>query len=199
MHAVGAADLTQSEGGMIPSNEDSALSRLTHGQLDCLVLVDQHYSSKEIAQYLKISPHTVDMRIRQALQILSVERRGEAARLVALSEHGAETYQRLIHQSPELASSLSDRQQEGAVGIQIRHADRAGETSLSGSKTEQGPLHGLSPLPMPFATRSSPRNQMTTGQRLLWIVIIALGSAFAAGLYLAGLESLSRMVDGHGL
>src|SRR5678815_2536091 len=59
------------------------IARLSAGQLDCLRLVDQLLSSKEIAAELKISPHTVDQRIRQALAILGVERRAQAARIVA--------------------------------------------------------------------------------------------------------------------
>ena len=59
------------------------VARLTSGQLDCLRLVDRHLSSKEIAAELRISPHTVDQRIRQALAILGVERRTQAARIVA--------------------------------------------------------------------------------------------------------------------
>ena len=58
------------------------VAKLTRGQLDCLLLVDQHLSSKEIAAELNISPHTVDQRIRGALHILAVERRTQAARLV---------------------------------------------------------------------------------------------------------------------
>ena len=46
------------------------VARLSRGQLDCLLLVDQHLSSKEIAAELHISPHTVDQRIRGALQTL---------------------------------------------------------------------------------------------------------------------------------
>src|SRR5690606_4335578 len=60
------------------------VAKLTEGQLDCLRLVAQHLSSKEIAVELGISPHTVDQRIRQALQTLGVSRRAHAARLVAL-------------------------------------------------------------------------------------------------------------------
>jgi len=43
------------------------VAKLSEGQLDCLRLVDQHLSSKEIAVELGISPHTVDQRIRQSL------------------------------------------------------------------------------------------------------------------------------------
>jgi len=35
---------------------------------------------------------------------------------------------------------------------------------------------------------------MSGGQKLLWIVLIAIGSAFSAGMYLAGLESLTRLI-----
>ncbi|HET9398553.1 MAG TPA: helix-turn-helix transcriptional regulator [Sphingomicrobium sp.] len=170
---------------------ETRVARLTKGQLDCLLLVDQHHSSKEIAVRLGISPHTVDQRIRQALQILGVERRQQAARLVA---RNSEPYQRLIHQSPDIEANLPLDQSEGAVGIQIRHADRAGEADASGILTEQMPPVSGSPLPLPFATRSQPRNEMSTGQRLVWIFLIAIGAAFSAGMYLAGLESLMRML-----
>jgi len=34
---------------------------------------------------------------------------------------------------------------------------------------------------------------MSIGLRLLWIFLIAIGAAFAAGMYLAGPESLARL------
>lgn len=167
------------------------VERLTPGQLDCLRLVDQHLSSKEIALELGISPHTVDQRIRLALQALGVERRSQAARLVA-NELGP--YQRLIDQSPYIEASPDKGQSDAAVGFQIRHADRAGEAGGVGVNTEQVPAPNWSSLPLPFATRSHPRNEMSVGHRLLWIFLIAIGAIFSAGMYLAGLESLSRMI-----
>jgi hypothetical protein len=61
-------------------------------------------------------------------------------------------------------------------------------------ETEQRPANSWASLPLPFATRSQPANEMSVGVRLLWIVLIAIGAAFSAGMYLAGLESLSRMI-----
>jgi DNA-binding CsgD family transcriptional regulator len=167
------------------------VGRLTAGQLDCLRLVDQHLSSKEIAAELAISPHTVDQRVRQALHILGVERRTQAARIVAL--HSG-PYQRLIHQSPYIEPSSPSGHPEAAVSHQIRHADRAGEVGEAGFLTEQRPASFRPPLQLPFATRSNPRNEMSVGQRLFWIAAIAIGAAFSAGMYLAGLESLARML-----
>ena len=168
------------------------VARLSAGQLDCLRLVDQHLSSKEIAAELHISPHTVDQRIRGALHILGVERRSQAARLI--SQHCG-PYQRLIHQPPYVEPDRSAAQPGSTVSIQIRHADRAGGTGDAGFITEQRPASFRSSLQMPFATRSNPRNEMSVGQRLLWIVLIATGAAFSAGMYLAGLESLARLLD----
>jgi DNA-binding CsgD family transcriptional regulator len=169
------------------------VARLTPAQLDCLLLVDQHLSSKEIAAELHISPHTVDQRIRQALAILGVERRSQAARVVAQAKG---PYQRLIHQSPYIPANVHSGHPEAAVSHQIRHADRAGEAGEAGFLTEQRPASFRSSLQPPFATRSNPRNEMSVGQRLFWVAAIAIGAAFSAGMYLAGLESLARLLKG---
>ena len=176
----------------LPAEMEQRVRRLTAGQLDCLLLVDQHMSSKEIAAQLGISSHTVDQRVRQALQILGVERRAQAARIVA--RHRG-PYQRLIHQSPHIAATPTHAHPDPAIGIQIRHADRAGRVLDGGFITEQRPAPGPF-LQLPFATRNNPRNEMSVGQRLFWIVTIAIGAAFSAGMYLAGLESLSRLING---
>jgi DNA-binding CsgD family transcriptional regulator len=168
------------------------IANLSAGQLDCLRLVDQHLSSKEIAVELGISPHTVDQRIRQSLHTLGVARRAQAARIVAQS---SAPYQRLIHQPPHIEPSARNGDDGAAVSNQIRHVDRAGKTwDGSGFHTEQKRGSSWSSLQLPIATRSHPRNEMSVGLRLLWIVLIATGAAFSAGMYLAGLESLARLL-----
>ena len=170
------------------------VARLTAGQLECLGLVYQHLNSKEIAGRLSISSHTVDQRIRQALHILGVERRSEAARMVGEAGLLPRAYQRLIHQPPHIDGTCDDDHQGEAISHQIRHADRTGGIGPAGVITEQISAERQSLLTLPFATRSQPRNEMSVGFRLLWIVIIAMGATFSAGMYLAGLESLSRML-----
>src|SRR5690242_8105555 len=133
LRGVGVA-LDQSEGAHdVPHEANDSrervllaerVARLTQGQLDCLRLVDQHLSSKEIAAELHISPHTVDQRIRQALGILRVERRTQAARIVA---QYTGPYQRLIHQPPYIETAPVPTQPEAAVSHQIRQAGRARE------------------------------------------------------------------------
>lgn len=63
--------------------DEAVIDRLTSGQVDCLLLVRQHLTSKEIAPRLGISRHTVDQRIRRALKTLGCTGRAQAAQLVA--------------------------------------------------------------------------------------------------------------------
>jgi DNA-binding CsgD family transcriptional regulator len=87
------------------------LSVLTEGQRDCLRLVYQHMTSKDIARILNVSPHTVDMRLRTAMRALSVASRIEAARLLVQEEAGGEVapdaYQPLIYQAPDVAGATN--------------------------------------------------------------------------------------------
>ena len=183
----------------VPHNRDSAdgrVARLTAGQLEVLRLVNQHLNSKEIGSQLGISPHTVDQRIRQANRTLGVSRRAEAARLIAEAE-GAAPYQRLISQPPYIDPQPISPETDGAAGFQIRHAGCTEGTGGFGLETEQGTdsTRSLS-LQVPWSTRSNASNRLGVGQRLLWIGLIAIGASFSAGMYLAGLESLARLVKG---
>lgn len=77
------------------------VARLTSGQRACLELVDDHATSKEIALRLGISRHTVDARLRQAMQILGVTSRREAA-VIWRAASGSEEYQQFAYQPPHI-------------------------------------------------------------------------------------------------
>ena len=152
---------------MVPEDPNNTIEQLTQGQIDCLLLVHQHLTSKEIGPRLGISPHTVDQRIRTALRILGCKRRSQAANLVAL---------RLGHERVFLL-------QRDVAELFVQH-----QANLPEGKSSKSIL-------LPFATRDHPNNEMSISLRLFWIVAIAAGSAFSAGMYLAGLESLSRLIQ----
>jgi len=140
--------------------------------LECLLLVQEHLTSKEIAARLGISSHTVDQRMREALKVLGVERRIEAAKIVARSKPDVRLFQ---------------------------HERLADEPFLEQSSALPGSESGhLRSMPLPFATNDRADNDMSVGLRLLWILLIALGAALSAGLFLAGLESLGRMISHNG-
>lgn len=147
----------------MPSSLEHSVQSLSEGQADCLLLVNEHMTSKEIAERLGISRHTVDQRVRGAMRTLGVYKRTEAARIVAQSKHHAGLF--------PLGSQI-----EPYVEHEVAGRSRS--------------------IAMPFPTRQRPVNEMGIGLRLLWILGIAVGAAASLGMYLAGLESLGRMM-GH--
>ena len=62
---------------------EDLIEALTPRERECLLLVDRHLSSKEIARRLGISEHTVVTHINRARQRLGSVSRYEAARLIA--------------------------------------------------------------------------------------------------------------------
>jgi len=180
-------------------------STLSEGQLEVLRLVNRHLNSKEIAARLGISSHTVDQRVRGAIRRLQVTRRSEAARLVDSFDRAqglstdtldppAPPYQRLIHQAPDIDPEPAADQIDGAVSFQIRHADRTGRDGAGRFETEQGTLRS-GPSLLPWSTPQQPSNGWNVGQRLAAILGIAIIASFSAGMFLAGLESLARLVQ----
>jgi DNA-binding CsgD family transcriptional regulator len=103
-------------------SSNPGLATLTDGQRDCLRLVYNHMTSKDIARILRVSPHTVDMRLRTAMKALSVGSRIEAARLLIQEETGGmvppDTYQSLIYHPPEIAREIepANLKQPGSSG-----------------------------------------------------------------------------------
>jgi DNA-binding CsgD family transcriptional regulator len=64
------------------SKSNQVPHNLTNRQKECLSLVNQGYSSKEIAHLLAIAPTTVDSHIAAAMTVLGASTRGQAARLM---------------------------------------------------------------------------------------------------------------------
>jgi DNA-binding CsgD family transcriptional regulator len=74
------------ERGMVNTEMDptspNLVAKLSARQRQCLLLVREGYSSKEIARKLGISPSTVDSHIGTATQLLGFDDRRQAARTV---------------------------------------------------------------------------------------------------------------------
>jgi hypothetical protein len=144
--------------------------------------------------------------VRGAIQRLGVTRRSEAARLVAAFDEGnghsaapvsdpLPAYQRLIHQAPHIDAGPDESQIDGAVSFQIRHADRTGGDGADRLETEQRTVRTRPLLFLPVSTPEQPSNGWSVGRRLATITAVAIGASFSVGMFLAGLESLARLVQ----
>lgn len=193
-------------------------AQLSDGQRDCLRLVYDHMTSKDIARALEISPHTVDMRLRTAMKTLGVASRIHAARVLAEYERANPAYQPLIYQAPAVAEAAD------AVTVGSPASTASDEYATQHSDPRFSPDFGPSaggpprpagaPLPLRDDTTIAwgrkgergyqtplagsvpwgPRNTLTPGARLAWIAAIAIGSALGFGAILGALEALKNLL-----
>ena len=168
------------------------LARLSEAQLLCLRMVFMHMSSKDIARELKISPHTVDQRLKAAIQILGVDSRVEAARLLARAE-GGDTYQPLVYQPPDIAGHPPI----APIPVLVDHGD-ADRFSGRAMREDQAAFdavfrHSYSPKTLPLPIGGGNPNDLSPWQRLGWVIAIMLLVTLTFGVFMAGLEALSRL------
>ncbi len=168
------------------------LARLSDGQRTCLRMVLMHMSSKDIARELGISPHTVDQRLKGASKILGVDSRVEAARTLARAE-GAAAYQPLVYQTPDIAAAPPP-------APIIAHLDHEGADSLSDRAMREdqaafdlGFRQPPQPISLPLPIRGARPDDLGPLQRLGWAVAIMFAVVLTFGIFVAGLEALSRL------
>lgn len=103
------------------------VSCLTDKQKEVLRLVAQNLNTKQIARIIDKSAHTVDQRLRQAIKMLEVGDRFEAARILAEVE-GRQTYQPLIYQPEGVVESTETELfgGQGLPGTPVAEERRAG-------------------------------------------------------------------------
>ena len=143
------------------------LDRLTEQQRACLRMVYQHMTSKEIAPVLGIEPGSVDQHIKAAMRTLGVGERRAAARMLAEHEAAGE--------QPADADRVLEMHEEQA-GFEAGHARPL-------------PAKFQPPLPI-WGGKPSDLGPL---RRLAWIFAIMLMVALSFGVFLAGLEALSRV------
>lgn len=125
----------------------SRVARLTAGQRACLELVDDHATSKEIALRLGISRHTVDARLRQAMQTLGVTSRREAA-VIWRTAAGTDEYQPFAYQPPHVAMMATPEDKEASA---TEYRNDAGEGDGFGDiGGSDAPVHAVPGHPGQF-------------------------------------------------
>jgi DNA-binding CsgD family transcriptional regulator len=168
------------------------IERLTDKQRECLRMVYRHMETKEIARVLGLSPDGVTQRIKTAMKTLGVDRRRDAARILAEAE-GIAPYPRQVYMSRDIASPPEP--------VMLAPSTESGwQGSLSGGamREEQAVFKAASSfrprgLQLPLPIRGGTPNDLNSWHRLGWILAVMLTIAFMFGVFLAGLEALSRL------
>jgi DNA-binding CsgD family transcriptional regulator len=197
---------------MTTGSQFACPDRLSEGQKDCLRLVMLHFSSKEIARKLSVSPHTVDKRLKTAISIMGVTTRVDAARILARSEaNGASQStapaqsapfflqnagdQSLVYQRPDLSFGPDIGTIQSSPGEWNPAADKAGNMlqqqqmafeSHSGWQSNAGFL-GL------VSRGDNQVNDLTVPGRLIAMCAIVAVSILTFSLFVSVIEGLSRL------
>jgi len=169
------------------------VKRLTDKQRECLRLVFRHMETKEIARELGLSPDGVTQRIKSAMKTLGVDRRRDAALILAEAE-GLTAYPRQVYQPRDVASAP-----EPAMLAPSTEGAWQGSSSGAAMREEQAafvvaPQSRMPSLPSP--TRGARPNDVGWQMRLAWIAGIAIGIALAFGGLVGGVEALTRLIRG---
>jgi DNA-binding CsgD family transcriptional regulator len=169
---------------------DRGFAELTDKQRDCLRLASQHMSSKEIARVLGISASAVEQRLKYAVRAVGARDRREAARLFSQWEQscGEITY------GPAVVEGAPSPMHPAVTGAQSSDAWERPQLADSAGYFDpmwDQPVSRAIFLPIPGQGRSPA--SLGKGQRALWIAGITLCILLVFGVFVAGLEALSRL------
>ena len=181
-------------------NVNSRVEKLTEAQKQCLRLVADLMSSKQIARALQISHHTVDQRLKRAQSILNVSGRAEAARM--LMSYEAETggldsdiYESLVYQSSDLPQYRYARN-DGSSADEWSPSVDSGETEL---RESQAFIFDQPARASKWSTLFSAlfevdrENQLSISARLGLMLLIMMTGLIAFALLVSVAEGLSRI------
>ncbi len=170
------------------------VGRLTEGQRDVLRMVNRHMETKEIARALGISPDGVNQRIKTAMRMLGVNKRRDAALMLADAEE-TDPYQPLVHPPLDIVPDALS----ATFGLSTESGHEPGPASIGAMREEQaafeaGPqLRQKSGFRLPLPVRGGRPGDLNALQRLGWILGAMLLIALVFGVFLAGMEALSRL------
>ena len=175
--------------------------KVTDPQKQCLRLVADLMSSKQIARQLDISHHTVDQRLKRAQAILGASGRAEAARM--LLNHEATTkigdpgsYQNLVNQSPDLPHYRYARN-EGALIDEPSPSVDSVKTELRDEQMFIFDTNVEAPDQSTLFSalfETNRENRLTIGERVVVMLLIMFTGLIAFALLVNLVEGVSRLV-----
>lgn len=148
---------------------------LTPRERQCLRLVAEFKTSKEIERELGIAKSTVDGYLAEAVRKLGARDRRRAALLLAAHEG---------------AGRGEPRPQAESGGDPARVASAAAAAAIPAAQGGPGDWRAV----LPLRRRDARHNTLPPQQRLLWIVLLALGMMIGFGMLATGLAALTDVV-----
>lgn len=169
--------------------DDTRFDRLTKRHRECLAGVRQLQGSKEIAGALGIEKSTVDSYLTEAVKVLGARNRRDAALMLDAHER----------------ASPADNRAPDKVGADSARLVPLPETAPSDASPDER-FVGQPAIPderpgrftrwrLPYRRKGQADNDLSIGDRLIWIQVIAVGSAIGFGMLASGLQVVTELVE----
>ncbi|MDQ2892236.1 MAG: helix-turn-helix transcriptional regulator [Pseudomonadota bacterium] len=173
-------------------SDQTRFDRLTKRHRECLTGVRALQGSKEIADDLGIEKSTVDSYLTEAVRILGAKNRRHAALLLAENEEIA---------APRLAENAPHKIGADSARLAPLHGSLPSDISPGEQVVgqpdgrEQALRHRFSSIGLPYRRKGQANNDLSVGDRLIWIQAIAVGSAIGFGMLAMGLQVVTTLVE----
>lgn len=181
---------------------DSArFERLTRRHRECLRGVRDLKGSKEIADDLGIEKSTVDSYLTEAVKLIGARNRRDAALRWAEYEaaqanvSASNNEQKSELPTPDKIGGHSARLVEPAASPPSPSVPDEVIVGAPGVSGELPLRRGSSGIRMPFRRKGQRGNDLSVGDRLIWIQAITLGIAIAFGMLMTGLQVLTGLIE----
>jgi DNA-binding CsgD family transcriptional regulator len=181
--------------------DPSRFDRLSRRHRECLRGVRDLKGSKEIADALGIEKSTVDKYLTEAVKVIGARNRREAALLLA--GHEAGPTETIRYNNKDMPSEGDpDKMRGDSARLSDPSADLPSAASpdevIVGTPGYAGDTlsRPRSPgIPLPLRRKGQRDNDLTVGDRLIWIQAITLGIAIAFGMLMTGLQVLTGLIE----
>ncbi len=173
-------------------SDQTRFDRLTKRHRECLTGVRALQGSKEIADYLGIEKSTVDSYLTEAVRVLGAKNRRHAALLLA--EHDDATGIDAPDDAPDKMGADSARLVPPTESLPSDVSPGEQVVGQSDDR-EQASRHRLSSIGLPYRRKGQADNDLSVGDRLIWIQAIAVGSAIGFGMLAMGLQVVTTPVS----
>ncbi len=181
--------------------DPSRFDRLTRRHRECLRGVRDLKGSKEIADELGIEKSTVDSYLTEAVKVLGARNRRDAAlQWAAYDAAGPD----LSHSSArEIVQDITPHKiggdsarLSGSVAV-LPSTVLPDEVIVGAPGVSEEPLSKprSSGIRLPFRRKGQRGNDLSVGDRLIWIQAITLGIAIGFGMLMTGLQVLTGLIE----
>ncbi len=168
----------------------SRFDRLTKRHRECLQGVRQLKGSKEIADELGIEKSTVDSYLTEAVKVIGARNRRDAALQLERHELGVATG------APDKIGAHSARLSSAPDPLPFVAPPDELVVGQSGGIADEPAGVRSSGFRLPYRRKGQAGNDLSIGDRLIWIQVIALGLAIGFGMLMTGLQILTGLLEG---